>query len=142
APGGLGPYVEGPQHPGRMHLLVQLATDKAAHLEQFTHAGVPAGFSTPKLTASTQVTFPVDLMPGESGSWQLEYSVPVSNGHYSLRLLPQPLASAATLNVHVSAASGQRLRTVTGAESGAWTTSHTLTATLKHPSWWNRKISF
>jgi hypothetical protein len=141
APAGLGPYVEGPQHPGRMHLLVQLATEKASHLEQFTHGGVPAGFSTPKLTDTTQVTFPVDLMPGESGSWTLEYSVPVSKGHYSLRLLPQPLASAATLNVHVSAASGQHLGTVTGAESGAWTTSHTLTATLKHPSWWNRKLS-
>jgi hypothetical protein len=141
APTGLGPYVEGPQHPGRMHLLVQLATEKTAHLEQFTHGGVPAGFSKPTLSDQTQVTFPVDLMPGESGSWTLEYSVPVSNGHYSLRLLPQPLASAATLNVQVSAASGQQLGTVTGAESGSWTTSHTLNVSLRHLNWWNRKLS-
>jgi hypothetical protein len=142
APEGLGPYVEGPVHPGRMHLLVQLSTAKSATLEQFSQNGKPVGFSKLALSNSQQVTIPVELQRGETGTWQLEYSVPVSGGHYSLRLLPQPLASAATLNVHVSAASGQHLGTLTGADSGAWTTSHTLTATLQHPSWWNRKLSF
>jgi hypothetical protein len=141
APAGLGPYVEGVVHPGRMHLLIQLATDKSAKLEAFSQNGKPVAFSKLDLATSQQVTIPVDLQRGEAGTWQLEYSVPVTNGRYSLRLLPQPLASAATLNVQVSAAAGQHLGSVTGAVSGAWTTSHTLTATLSHPSWWNRKLS-
>ena len=142
APDGLGPYVEGPVHPGRMHLLLQLSAAKDATLEAFSQDGRPAGFSKQLLSNSQQVTIPVDLERGTTGTWQLEYSVPVSKGHYSLRLLPQPLASAATLTVHVSAAPGGHLGTVTGADSGSWTTSHTLTASLRHPSWWNRKLSF
>lgn len=142
APAGLGPYVQGSVHPGRMHLLVQLATAKSATLERFDQDGKPIGFSKLALTNSQLVTVPVELQRGETGTWQLQYSVPVTKGRYSLRLLPQPLASAATLTVEVSAAAGQHLGTVTGADSGSWTTSHNLNVTLKHPSWWDRKLSF
>jgi Protein of unknown function (DUF4012) len=142
APAGLGPYVEGVVHPGRMHLLISLAAGKSATLERFTKGGLAAGVTVQHLSANQQVTFPVDLQPGESGSWQLDYSVPVTNGHYSLRLLPQPLASPANLTVEVTAAKGQRLGTVTGDADGPWTASHTLNASLRHTSWWHRKLSF
>jgi hypothetical protein len=132
APTGLGPYVEGPVHPGRMHLLLSLGTAKDAKLERFDQNGKPVGFSVLPLANSRQVTRAVDLERGQTATWTLEYSVPVTNGHYR----------PATLVVSVVAAQGSHLGTVTGGESGPWTSSHTLRASLKHSSWWNRKLSF
>jgi hypothetical protein len=140
APSGLGPYVEGPVHPGRMHLLVSLSAESSAKLELLTQNGAPLGVTVQTQSNSKQVTFPVDIEPGQSSTWKFEYSVPVTKGSYALRLLPQPLAFPADLTVEVSAAAGSKLATVTGGNSGPWTTSHTLTATLSHPDWWHRKL--
>jgi Protein of unknown function (DUF4012) len=140
SPSGLGPYVEGPAHPGRMHLLVSLSADTSAKLEQLTQDGVPLSFTTQQMIGSQQVAFPTDLAPGQTTTWKFEYSVPVTNGHYVLRLVPQPLAKPTDLTVEVSAAPGSTLGTVVGGKSGQWTMSHSLSASLRHVDWWHRKV--
>ena len=141
APSGLGPYVEGPQHPGRMHLLVSLSADKSAQLTALNENGKPIGFTTQQMISSQQVAFPTDIAQGATTTWTFSYTVPVTKGHYALRLLPQPLAKAAALTVEVEAAKGATLGTVTGGQGGDWTTSHTLTADLSHLDWWHRKLT-
>ena len=115
APSGLGPYVEGPQHPGRMHLLVSLSASQQAKLEQLNENGKPIGFTTQQMIGSQQVAFADRHRSGAATStWVFEYSVPVTKGHYALRLLPQPLAKAAALTVEVEAAKGSALGRVNG----------------------------
>ena len=142
ASSGLGPYVEGPQHPGRMHLLISLSASQQAKFEQLNENGSAINFTTQQMIGSQQVSFASDIARGATSTWTFEYSVPVTKGHYALRLLPQPLAKAASLTVEVAAARGSTLGRVTGGTSGDWTTSHTLTVDLSHLSWWNRKMSF
>jgi hypothetical protein len=141
APSGLGPYVEGPQHPGRMHLLVSFSASRQAKFEQLNENGKPIGFTTQQMIGSQQVSFAADIERGTTSTWVFEYSVPVTKGHYALRLLPQPLAKAAALTVEVEAAKGSTLGRVNGSADGDWTTSHTLTVDLSHPDWWHRKMT-
>jgi hypothetical protein len=123
-----------------MHLLVSLAAAKAARLDSVTQGGKDLGVSVQHLSTRTQVTFPADLQPGQQATWQLVYEVPVQHGRYTMRLLPQPLASPATLSVEVSAAAGEHLGTRHVPAAGPWTSTHTLVADLKQLSWWNRKL--
>lgn len=109
APAGLKSYVEGPYHPGRLHELVSLATARDATLESFTRDGrsVPVARSTEN--GSQRITFVSDLQRGTQGTWTLTYSVPIGPDGYRLRLIPQPLASPATLHLSVVGAGGATL---------------------------------
>jgi hypothetical protein len=63
----------------------------------------------------TRVHTYVELARGQSVQLELRYSVPLQDGRYRLRLLPQPLARDAALRLSVDAAAGLELRT-TGPE--------------------------
>ena len=105
APAGLGPYVEGPKHPGRLHELLALSTDGDAEFRSFTSGGADVPVTEDSEHGHRRIPFVVDLQRGESRTWVLRYGLQTPHG-YRLDLLPQPLASPADLTLTVVGAGG------------------------------------
>lgn len=116
APEGLPWYVEGHEEPGRSVSLLDLAASPDASDLAFTADGQPARATLRRESGSTRVVTTVALDRGEDVDLELRYRVPVRDGEYALRLVPQPLARPATVDVTVRAAEGSELGSVTGAE--------------------------
>lgn len=144
APAGLGPYVEGPNHPGLLSELLALSAARDARFESFTLDGrdQPAALTHPNGTAqvSTLMQLPRDV----TATYQLRYRVPVRDGHYRLELLPQPLARPATLAVAIRPVAGETIGPVRGAIrsgdevtlQGDWSTAHEVAVALHDRSTW------
>jgi hypothetical protein len=83
----------------------------------------------------------VTLPRGGRVELELRYSVPLTDGRYRLRLLPQALANDAALDVVVSAADGLELGSVEGAElaggqavrRGPWAEREVVDVSLHQP---------
>ena len=116
APVDLVPYVAGETTPGTVIERVELSVSSDAEFRslrkdgEVTTGGVRAGDERTRIY--TYVTLP----RGEQLELELRYSVPVADGRYRLRLLPQPLARDAELQVTIAPAEGLQLVDVSGAE--------------------------
>lgn len=112
---GLVPYVAGYEHPGVVLSRVELslppdATGVAATVD----GGTWTGTLTPgehRMRLATRVDLPI----GGSTLLEVRYTVPVTDGTYRLRLLPQPLVHDADLRLSVRPADGGRFGGVSGA---------------------------
>ena len=127
APDGLVPYVEGTSEPGTMVERVEFSLSPAAKLNSFMRDGATAGaeFQTGNERARLQTI--LKLPRGAFTEFELQYTVPVIDGRYRLRLMPQPLARDADLSLTVRPAPGLSMhhvdgRSVQGAvtRSGPW----------------------
>ncbi|MBV9097593.1 MAG: DUF4012 domain-containing protein [Frankiaceae bacterium] len=103
APAGLGPYVAGVKHPGDLSELVSMQVAASATLTSFTRDGVDAAVERTSADGGLRLTTELSLARGSSTTYRVTYSVPVRHGRYQLALLPQPLAAAATLHLHIRA---------------------------------------
>jgi hypothetical protein len=140
APTGLGPYVAGVAHPGDLTELVSMQVGAAATLTSFTRDGVDASVARTFADGGLRLTTELSLARGASTTYRVTYRLPVQHGMYRLTLLPQPLAAAATLHLHIRAVDAD-LGVVTGYDqpidgvidhSGAWDSAAYLTVPV-HP---------
>ncbi len=98
---GLPAYVAGRGTPGTSNSLVTFAVPSGAQLQEFSREGRAIG-AVPQPEGDHQVLQDVvSLPPGTSGSWRLRYRLPLRDGAYALRVVPQPLATDADLQLQV-----------------------------------------
>jgi hypothetical protein len=109
APEDLVPYVAGVDRPGTIVERVELSIGPAAMLTSFQRDGAPGNAELRRGAERTRVHTYVELPRGASTELELRYTVPVVDGRYRLRLLPQPLARDAALRVSVDPAAGLTL---------------------------------
>jgi len=154
APAGLGPYVAGVKHPGDLEELVSMQVAATATLTSFTRDGVDAAVGRTFADGGLRLTTELSLARGASTTYRVTYQVPVRHGRYRLALLPQPLAAAATLHLHIRAVDAD-LGVVTGVNqpvdgvidrTGPWDSAAFLTVPV-HPytgpkSWWHSFARF
>ncbi len=103
APEGLGIYVAGFTAPGRITELVSMYVDRDAELLSLTKDGQA---ETGSVLGATVIGAVSELDRGESAVWELRYRVPLDVRSYRLRVVPQPLARDATLQLLVTGAPG------------------------------------
>lgn len=154
APTGLGPYVAGVKHPGDLNELVSMQVASTATLTSFTRDGVDASVERTMADGGLRLTTELSLARGASTTYRVTYRLPVRNGTYRLALLPQPLAAAATLHLHIRAVDAD-IGVVTGYDqpldgvidqTGPWDSASYLTIPV-HPyhgvkSWWHSFAHF
>jgi hypothetical protein len=110
APEDLVPYVAGTAKPGTVVERLEFSIAQQAHLRSFQRDGSTANGELRRGAERTRVHTYVELARGESTAFELRYTVPVTNGRYRLRLLPQPLARDAALRVNVAPVEGLSIR--------------------------------
>ncbi len=109
APADLVPYVAGTEGPGTLVERVELSVSPQAQVTSFLRDGEPAlAELRPGAERSRVHTF-IELPRGAATQFELRYTVPIENGRYRLRLLPQALAIDASLALTVSPAAGLTL---------------------------------
>ncbi|MDQ3664058.1 MAG: DUF4012 domain-containing protein [Actinomycetota bacterium] len=109
APEGLGTYVAGFTVPGRVSELVSMYVDKDAELQSLTRDGQPETARVSREIGASVIRAVTELDRGESAVWELRYRVPLDGRNYRLRLVPQPLARDATIDVTVGGLPGVEL---------------------------------
>jgi hypothetical protein len=104
---GLTGYVGGLQRRGQSRNLVLVGLPATATVTGWARGETPIPVGLTKEGAHAVLRDAVDLDPGESATWLLQYDLPLTDGRYSLRLVPQPLVADAELTLEVRA--GDRL---------------------------------
>lgn len=107
---GLPTYVSGRVDPGTTRNYVALALPHAAEAVTLQRGGRAVAAAPRPAGDHAVVTDGAALAPGSETTWLLRYRLPVEDGRYRLRLVPQPLAVDAGLRLEVSAADGRELR--------------------------------
>lgn len=107
---GLPPYVAGGVAPGVTNNLVSFALPSEARSVRFARGHDVLDVSAEPAGDHLLVRDVVSLAPGASVTWEITYSLPV-DGTYRLRVVPQPLAVDADVQIAVRAADGVRLET-------------------------------
>ena len=118
APEGLGPYVAGFTVPGRVTELLSLYADGDAELQSLTKDGQPQTGSVSRELGAQVIRMVTSMDRGASATWELRYRVPLDGRSYRLRLVPQPLARDAMVQVTVGGAPGVELE---AGSDGRWT---------------------
>lgn len=150
APEDLVPYVAGFDRPGVVVSRVELsvpagATGVVAEVDDRPWTGtVRPGAERQRLATR------VELARGASTLLEVRYSVPVEDGEYALRLVPQPLVEDATLSVVVRAAGDRRLVDPLGGvggdgalrQDGPLATTREVRVLVQDLSLWQRLVDF
>ena len=87
-------------------------------------------------TGSQRVELHLDLADGTSTTYEVAYSVPVRDGRYALRLLPQPLAHDAQLRLAVRPSRGLELEGGPVRYDGPFDSSRRVEVRLSTPRSW------
>jgi hypothetical protein len=146
APEGLVPYVAGVQRPGTVVSRVELSVPPRAQDVAATVDGQPWLGSDRQGTSRLgpdrrRLAIRVELPRGASTQLEIRYTLPIEYGRYLVRVLPQPLAQDAALQVSIRPAAGERFGDVTGvevedggvSESSPLTASREIEVTLHRP---------
>ncbi len=110
------PYVAGIETPGSVRERLELSISPQARFTSLRKDDFPTTGDVRSGQERTRVHTFVELARGEHVEVVLRYSVPVDDGRYRLRLLRQPLAQDALLDVVVRPADGRVLEQVAGAD--------------------------
>lgn len=140
---GLPVYVAGEVDPGTSRNYVALSLPRDARDVRLTRGGQPVPVNMLPSGDHAVVTSGIALAPGATGTWLLRYRLPVTDGRYTLHLVPQPLAVDAGLLVEISAADGRQLRgrDVSSGRlqmSGRYDSAVRLTVQAARPGWLER----
>jgi hypothetical protein len=127
APTGLGPYVAGQAHPGRLSELVGMAFAADAKVTGFAVDGVDGSGDLRSVDGAQQLLTEVVLERGATTTLTLGYDVPLVGGTYRLTMVPQPLVFPARLIVRVRGLGGVRLVNPPRDVDRPWTTVQELT---------------
>jgi hypothetical protein len=115
APAGLVPYVAGFDAPGVVASLAEVSLPPGAQDLVVTVDGKPWRGTVHAGGGRQRVFTQVELPRGTQTVLEVRYVLPIVEGRYVLRLVPQPLVTDADLRLTVRAADGERLGAVTGA---------------------------
>ena len=118
APEGLVPYVAGVQRPGVVVSRAELSLPESADGVTATIDGRPWDGAVHTGGGRTRLIARLELPRGVSSVLEARYTVPLVDGRYRLRLVPQPLVEDARLTLDVHGADGQPLDVVSGADEG------------------------
>lgn len=146
APEGLVPYVAGVDRPGTVVSRVEFSLPPAAELTSASVDGEPLVGTVRAGQSRQRVATRIELPRGATSQLEVSYTLPVEDGDYRLRLLPQPLAIDASLDLTVRAADGQRIGSVEGApregdqvvETGEFSDAHDVRVSLADDGRWAR----
>jgi hypothetical protein len=94
--------------PGTVSERIEFSVAQAAQFRSLRRDGAKTIGEVRQGAERTRVHTYVKLARGQSVQLELRYSVPITDGRYRLRLLPQPLARDAGLRVSVDPAPGCR----------------------------------
>jgi len=119
APEDLVPYVAGFDRPGLVVSLVEMSLPPAAQEPVLTVGGEPWRGQVRTGPSRARVSVRLELPRLADTVLELRYTLPIADGRYVLRLVPQPLVTDADLRLTVRAADGERLGSVTGASATA-----------------------
>jgi hypothetical protein len=133
APPGLVPYVAGFTTPGEAVERVEFSVSPRATIRGATVNGAPAKGLVRRGAGRTRVAATVRVRPASPVEVVLTYDVPVEDGRYQLRLLPQPLARDAHLRVRGTAADGEQLGGPAVPHDGAFAQQGDLDLRLAEP---------
>jgi len=111
---GLSAYVAGLETPGQARSLVHFSLPQAAELTDFSRNGAETTITTGTECGHQVIGDFAALDPGASVEWELTYRTPRDGDGYDLRLLPQPLARPAALELTVRGGDGVVLSDVRG----------------------------
>ena len=117
APPDLVPYVAGFDRPGLVVSLVELSLPPGAQDVVVRVDGEPWRGTVRTGADRHRISTRVEVPRGAQRVLEVRYELPVREGRYPLRLVPQPLVSDADLRLTVRAAEGRRLEEVAGAPS-------------------------
>jgi hypothetical protein len=137
APDGLVTHVAGFDEPGTVVERVEFSIAQAATVRSLHRDGAVANGESRRGIERTRVHTYVELARGQSTELVLRYSVPVTDGRYRLRLLPQPLARHARLQVRIDPGDGLALYTEGAGDpgpvrqDGAWTQTEVLSVVAR-----------
>lgn len=139
APADLVPYVAGQVTPGTVVERVEFSISPQAQFQSLIQNGQPTVGDVRTGVERTRVHTFVTLPRGGQVELELRYSVPLTDGHYRLRLVPQPLARDAALRVVVRAAEGAALGGVQGTDlvggqalrAGSWAEEEVVDVSLR-----------
>ena len=157
APTDLVPYVAGYDRPGVVVSRVELSLPPNASDLAPTIDGKPWTGALHTGGGRSRLITRMELPRGASSVLEARYTLPVADGRYRLRLVPQPLVEAAQLDVTVRPARGERLRILDGAvltdghveETGTLSATREVVAELARPTpsrwerlkdWWNSPV--
>ena len=139
-PEGLPPYVLGVKE-GQLDEIVDLGMARAARDITLTRDGAPAAFELVEDDVGAQhVVALLSLRNGEQAEYVLRYDVPLDDGRYALRLLPQPLAQDASLSLDVRVEDGLQLEGEDPSYDGPFDAARTVVVLAAAPSWWSRPV--
>ena len=119
APADLVAYVAGYDRPGVVVSRVELSLPPAARALVPTIDGKPWVGALHHGGGRSRLITRLELPRGASSVLEARYVLPVTDGRYHLRLVPQPLVEDAPLQLTVRPAPGQHLGQVRGAVVGA-----------------------
>ena len=117
APDKLVPYVAGAERPGVAVSRVELSLPPEATGIVGSIDGRPWSGSLHTGPSRQRLSTVLEIPRGSSAVVEARYSLPLQDGQYRLRLVPQPLVEDAHLALSVTPAAGQRLGEVDGAPS-------------------------
>ena len=83
-------------------VLARMESDGWLAVTHVTQDGRPVDVTVTTGPEGQRATVVLDLARGATPSYRMTYTLPVRRGRYSLLLVPQPLASAAPLHLHIS----------------------------------------
>ena len=138
-PDGLPPYVVGSSQ-GRLVGVLDVGIGAGATVVSVERDGQPLPVSVLDEAGGRRVPLVVDVADGAQTTWQVVYDVPVEDGRYRLRLLPQPLAHDAHLDLRIEAADGLELDGGPVTRSGPLDAAATVEVRAQAPSWWERPV--
>jgi len=149
APEGLVPYVAGEDNPGRVTSRVELSLPPGAQDVRATIDGGPWGGTFRPGASRQRLATELQLPRGVASELEVHYTLPLDDGTYRLRVLPQPLARDADLDLTVRSADGQPLVDDAGAElpggvdvSGPFRRVREVSVSLHRPTRWERLREF
>lgn len=109
APDGLVPYVAGVDQPGVVVSRVELSLPPTARGVTATVDGAPLGRPPVPGPERTRLFHHLELARGASAVLEARYTIPVDDGSYRLRVIPQALVEDADLRLSVAATAGEGL---------------------------------
>jgi hypothetical protein len=129
APDGLVRYVAGAEQPGVVVSRVELSLAPEAHDLSASVDGKPWLGALHDGPARRRLISHLELPQGATSVVEVRYSVPVMDGEYRLRVVPQALLDDADLRLSVRAADGEQLADANGAAITALRETGQLSAT-------------